>query len=432
MTLHYLRNQNILGPTGPTGPTGPNGQDGPQGIIGPTGPQGDIGPVGPIGPTGNNGPAGTPGPAGPAGPIGSQGPTGPAGPQGPTGPAGDSAQLPTQAGNAGKFLTTDGTEGSWVNLPPSSAGLLTGTFLASNVTESSLTSVGVLNGLMTNGIIQGSTLNGTLTISAWAGQGPVSSKGASVIIKGGSDSGYASGGDVTIAGGDGGGYSSNGGNVYIKGGSLGNINSTAGGSVIIVTRNNSLGPETERVRFTNTGAWSVGSNGTSYGASGQVLTSNGNSSPSWQTIPAELPPRAGQAGKFLSTDGINLSWDTASGSSFSTPVIFGKSYVESTVIISSSASIILDCDLTNNFQLQLTTNLAGISFTNVPAGLFTCTLILTQDAIGGKTVTFPASFKWGGGTSPTMTASPGKTDIYTLMTTDQGSSWYAFVAGQNF
>ena len=39
---------------------------------------------------------------------------------------------------------------------------------------------------------------------------------------------------------------------------------------------------TERMRITSTGAISVGSSGTAYGAAGEVLTSNGNASPSWQ------------------------------------------------------------------------------------------------------------------------------------------------------
>ena len=38
----------------------------------------------------------------------------------------------------------------------------------------------------------------------------------------------------------------------------------------------------ERMRITSTGAISVGTSGTAYGAAGEVLTSNGNTAPSWQ------------------------------------------------------------------------------------------------------------------------------------------------------
>jgi hypothetical protein len=94
---------------GPVGPAGANGLDGATGPMGPQGPQGLTGPQGPAGVPGANG----------------QGvPTG-----GTTGqvlakvnatdyntqwvtPSGGTS-LPAQTGNAGKFLTTDGTNTSW-------------------------------------------------------------------------------------------------------------------------------------------------------------------------------------------------------------------------------------------------------------------------------------------------------------------------------
>ena len=98
------------------GPQGHAGPQGPIGLTGATGPQGPIGLIGPQGPTG------TPG-------VNGQGvPTG-----GTTGqvlakvnatdyntqwvtPSGGTS-LPAQTGNAGKVLTTDGTNPSWTNAP---------------------------------------------------------------------------------------------------------------------------------------------------------------------------------------------------------------------------------------------------------------------------------------------------------------------------
>ena len=48
---------------------------------------------------------------------------------------------------------------------------------------------------------------------------------------------------------------------------------------------------TETMRITNLGGISFGSSGTGYGASGQVLTSNGNASPSWQAAGGGLPTK---------------------------------------------------------------------------------------------------------------------------------------------
>ena len=124
-----------VGSTGPTGPTGPSG--------GPTGPTGVQGPTGPTGPTGATGPEGIiiSGVA----PVDTDvlwadtsetGTPGPTGPTGPTGPA----LLPTQTGNAGKYLSTDGTVASW---EPAGGGALIGTPVVVTTTETVTNTVDV-------------------------------------------------------------------------------------------------------------------------------------------------------------------------------------------------------------------------------------------------------------------------------------------------
>jgi len=82
----------VVSLTGPAGPTGTAGVAGPQG------------PAGPMGATGATGGVGAQGPQGVQGVIGLTGPQGPSG-----------VSLPSQTGNAGKALTTDGTTASWGN-----------------------------------------------------------------------------------------------------------------------------------------------------------------------------------------------------------------------------------------------------------------------------------------------------------------------------
>ena len=150
---------------GPQGPAGPQGPIGLTGATGPQGIQGETGPQGPIGLTGATGPQGLQGATGPQGPIGLTGPQGPAGTPGangqgvPTGgttgqvlakvdgtdyntqwvtPSGGTS-LPAQTGNAGKVLTTDGTNPSWTNAP------ILGTLQVSPVTSGGTTNVTVSN-----------------------------------------------------------------------------------------------------------------------------------------------------------------------------------------------------------------------------------------------------------------------------------------------
>jgi len=39
---------------------------------------------------------------------------------------------------------------------------------------------------------------------------------------------------------------------------------------------------------------------------------------------------------------------------------------------------------------------------------------------------------WSGGGPPTITSTNNKRDIYGFISTNQGTNWYGFVAGQNF
>jgi len=55
-------------------------------------------------------------------------------------------------------------------------------------------------------------------------------------------------------------------------------------------------------------------------------------------------------------------------------------------------------------------------------------MVVTQDASTAYTITWPASVKWEGGTAPDAPAT-GETDVYSFITLDNGTNWYAFHAG---
>ena len=67
-------------------------------------------------------------------------------------------------------------------------------------------------------------------------------------------------------------------------------------------------------------------------------------------------------------------------------------------------------------------------FTDVPSGCVSITLIITSS--GASTgLTWSPGFKWEGNTHPGLTANG--VDIFSLMTVDQGTTWYCFTGGQN-
>ena len=77
--------------------------------------------------------------------------------------------------------------------------------------------------------------------------------------------------------------------------------------------------------------------------------------------------------------------------------------------------------LTGNCTYTFPTPVAGKSFI----------LIQKQDGTGGRTVTWPASVKWPGGTAPTLTSTASKADKF-IFTAVDGSSWLGSNGGQNY
>ena len=88
--------------------------------------------------------------------------------------------------------------------------------------------------------------------------------------------------------------------------------------------------------------------------------------------------------------------------------------------VANTAASILDLTLTGNCVLTFPTPAAGGQFT----------LLLKQDATGSRTVTWPSTVRWAGGTAPTLTATAGRTDVVTFLS--DGAYWLGFVGGLDF
>lgn len=57
-------------------------------------------------------------------------------------------------------------------------------------------------------------------------------------------------------------------------------------------------------------------------------------------------------------------------------------------------------------------------------------IALTQDSVGGRTVTWFSTIKWAGGVVPTLTSTPNKRDVFGFVRT--GANTYdGYVVGQN-
>ena len=84
-------------------------------------------------------------------------------------------------------------------------------------------------------------------------------------------------------------------------------------------------------------------------------------------------------------------------------------------------------DLTNGNVHEITLDQnTTLTFSNPPgSGTYgELRLIVIQDATGSRTITWPASVDWSGGSAPTLSAGASDVDILDFFTVDGGTTWY--------
>lgn len=99
----------------------------------------------------------------------------------------------------------------------------------------------------------------------------------------------------------------------------------------------------------------------------------------------------------------------------------------------SAGTLTLNLETSNIFTVALNAAITTLTISNPPAsgsgGSFT--LIFTADGTP-RSVTWPASIKWAGGTAPVITSASGKIDTFAFFSSDGGTTWQGYIGGQNF
>lgn len=86
--------------------------------------------------------------------------------------------------------------------------------------------------------------------------------------------------------------------------------------------------------------------------------------------------------------------------------------------------VTLDLAVSRNFIVNLTANVTGLTLNNIPAsGVVDLDIDFVQDATGGRTVTFPVSFKALGGSDTVVDAAANKVTVLSAKTKDSGTTW---------
>lgn len=146
-----------------------------------------------------------------------------------------------------------------------------------------------------------------------------------------------------------------------------------------------------------------------------------------------LPPTNGTAGQFLKVDGSGVtSWASGVTIDANGVVKFDNGIQEeSTAVTSSSNAATLNLQDGTVFTHTLTENVT-YTFSNPAASGYASgfTLKVTQDS-SARTITWPGSVDWAGGTAPTLSTGSGDVDVFCFLTTDGGTKFYGFVAAQD-
>jgi hypothetical protein len=94
-------------------------------------------------------------------------------------------------------------------------------------------------------------------------------------------------------------------------------------------------------------------------------------------------------------------------------------------------SVVLD-KYPQTYLSTLTSSVTSMALPTSPIGLQsgTITLVLTQDATGGRTITWPSSVLWPEGIKPQPTSGANSISVFNLLWT--GTQWLGLVGGKTF
>lgn len=150
---------------------------------------------------------------------------------------------------------------------------------------------------------------------------------------------------------------------------------------------------------------------------------------STQTAATVTTPAAGKVSVFADSVTGEPYYKNSAGTSISLKGAAGAAGGVTSAVsaLATSGTIAIDCSLGNYFTLAAAGNMTSFTFSNLPgAGLAETVMVrIKQDATGSRVATFPASFKWAGGTVGVLSTAANTTDVLALTTFDQGTTWIA-------
>ena len=113
-------------------------------------------------------------------------------------------------------------------------------------------------------------------------------------------------------------------------------------------------------------------------------------------------------------------------------VKFDAATQEKSAALTSGTTVALDLNLATTFTITLAHNIGTFNWTNPAASGAVSSFVLkvTQDGTAGRTIAWPSGVDWAAATAPTLSAAANNVDVFVFFTSDAGTTWYGFTAGQ--
>ena len=155
----------------------------------------------------------------------------------------------------------------------------------------------------------------------------------------------------------------------------------------------------------------------------------------WAASPPSIGSTAPAAGAFTTLSATS----TVSGAGFtawaaSPPAIGGTTpaggrftfaHTAPVAVTFSATAMAVDCALSNVFTTTFTANVTTAPAFNNPKDGQTVNWFITQDATGSRTMTWPTSFKWAGGTAGVLSTTANAVDLVVATYRSSTGYWYA-------
>ena len=122
----------------------------------------------------------------------------------------------------------------------------------------------------------------------------------------------------------------------------------------------------------------------------------------------------------LQTNGTTVA--TISGTSFG---VAGSASTSVVVVTFSATAMTINCSLSNVFTTTFTANVTTAPAISNPQDGQTINWFITQDATGSRTMTWPTSFKWPGGTAGVLSTAANAVDLLVATYRSATGFWYA-------